>query len=269
MFFSRQKHEKPPSPPWLKWVIIGFVLLAIIGNLHKRSAVHQAVSTAARALNPHKIINFSEYRNLLFPQSTASRIKDISEGTGTPAVCGQEVTVSYESLGKDGKPVKNPPLTFHIGDGKAMADLEQDVEGMRTGGRRSIVAPTGKDTAERLEVTLQKLSPPLPDGPFRIATLAPGTPPAVACGAPVAVNCTLWGIDGKKLYSTKEPIAFTPGKSEVFLGLEQGVVGMGKGGKRLLIVPPQFQRTMNGNKPAVDFPFPANQTVLVEVATVP
>ena len=271
MFFGK-KREKPPSPPWLKWVIIGFVLLAVVGNLRKHSPVHQAVNQATEQLNPHKIINFSEYKHLLFPHGgSALDIKDISEGAGEGAACGQEVTIDYQQVAQNGA-INNPvSMTFHIGDGNVMPALENGVEGMKAGGKRSIIAPpqmTSTHAAEHLEVILQKLSPSLPDAatvPYRIATLAPGTAPVAACGHPVTVNLTLWSVDGKKLYATSAPITFTPGKSEMFLGLAQGVLGLGQGGKRLLVVPPPFQTTLNGNKPILDLPFPANQTVLVEV----
>jgi hypothetical protein len=38
---------------------------------------------------------------------------------------------------------------------------------------------------------------------------------------------------------------------------------------RTLVVPPPFQKTMNGNPAAIDFPFPENQTVLVDIELVP
>ena len=83
---------------------------------------------------------------------------------------------------------------------------------------------------------------------------------------------TVWSVDGKKLFSTKDkgqPLTFTPGKSEVFLGLEQGVIGMAAGEMRTLIVPPGFQKAMDGNPPTTDFLLPKDQTVLVDVEALP
>jgi hypothetical protein len=76
---------------------------------------------------------------------------------------------------------------------------------------------------------------------------------------------------GNKLFSTPadKPLTFTPGKSEVFLGLEQGIIGMARGAKRTLVVPPVLQKTLLGNAPTIDFPLPKEQTVLVDVEALP
>ncbi len=288
MFFRRKKRDREPMPDWLKWALLGFLGLALIGNLHKGApdapgTIHEAVHAAAENLNPTRLLNLDDYKNAIFPRyGAALRIKDIAPGTGTPAVCGQEVTIAYQTYMGEDKPVDGgQTLAFRIGEGKAAPALEQGVVGMKKGGKRSLFSPPNMaggigenipaNALIRFEVELLDATPGLPDAaatPYRIATVAAGNGAPILCGEAATVRVTLWSLDGKKLFSTKD-LTFTPGKSEVFLGLEQGVIGMPRGEMRTLVVPPAFQKTMRGNPPGINFPLPKNQTVLVDVESLP
>ncbi len=298
MFFS--KREKPPTPSWLKWLLIGFFLFAVLthqqkGTPDKPNTFRQTVDSAAKELSPARLINFNEYKEKIFPSYVAAlRLKDNELGKGLPAVCGQEATITYQAF-LDEKPMEDSataekPLTFVIGEHAVMPVFEQGVIGMQPGGKRSLVAPSNlaygakgfarddvpPNAMARFEVTLLGVSPPLPspdESPYRIANVGAGGGTPILCGEPIKAHIIVWGTDGKKLYDTREggkdPIAFTPGKSEVFLGLEQGVIGMVPGATRTLIVPPTFQKLMRGDKPATQIPLPENQTVLVDVESIP
>jgi peptidylprolyl isomerase len=160
----------------------------------------------------------------------------------------------------------------------------------------------------RFEMELISVSPALPDPdsiPYRIANIQRFSGDALICGQQARFNIIIWDLDGKKLYTSpplvqekaepepKTPpatgntpensasnnaapvpkitggVSFTPGKSEVFIGLEQGVLGMTKGSVRTLVVPPVFLKTMNGNPTAIAFPLPENESVLVDVEYLP
>ena len=109
-FFRKKRKAIPPqpSPPWVKWALIGFVALALIGNLRKGTPdapnkVHEAFHQAAENLNPKKFFNLAEYKSVLFPGGEL-RIRDIKEGKGPSAICGQEVKIAYEAfIDKDKK----------------------------------------------------------------------------------------------------------------------------------------------------------------------
>lgn len=289
--FSRNRPPKTPTPNWVTWIIIGFVIFALISNNHK-GAVHKSIEQASQNLAPEKLFHIEEYKKL-FAYGETPRINDIAPGEGTPVICGQQVKIAYNAFLSDGtaigaKASKDEPLTFHAGTDEAIPALAQSVIGMKPGGKRSMVSPANmaydskgharedvpKGTSVRFEIELLGVTPKLPDieaSPFRITNVSSGNGPAVACNDTIKIHATLWGIDGKKLYTTRDkgPITFTPGKSEVAIGLEQGVIGMAAGGVRTLIIPPAFQKTMNGNAPTVQLPFPKNQTVLVDVLYVP
>lgn len=280
-WFGRKRKEQP-APPWMKWLLIVFVLYAVVSNMGKDKPGDKPAPLKSAMNDIESSINLSEYKGKIFPDSDVPlRIKELAAGSGNPAICGQDVKIAYASFFPDGKLAeksasKDTPLAFRIGDGEAMPALEQGVIGMREGGSRSVIASpsmaTGMDTSKsdlvRLDIELLSLSPTLPNfesTPYRIAEVAAGARATVLCGQPVKAKVTVWSTEGKKLFAAKEPLEFTPGKSETFLGLEQGVIGMRVGGMRTLVVPPTFQKTMHGNKPVVDIPLPKTQTVLVDV----
>lgn len=235
--------------------------------------------------------------------------KDKVEGKGLSAICGQKVTINYSSFvyanneqiengnvsenSENYKEIeKDQKISFVIGEGKAMPALEKSVLGMKKNGKRSIFSPyelayeaegfskenIPKDIpkAENIlfDVNLVDISPALPDkGFFRVIGDGAGTENPYECGGAAKLHVAIWDVEGKKLFDSKDnngsPINFTIGKSEVFFGLEQGVFLMSAGMHRNLIVPPAFQKTLNGNEAKVKFPFPKNQTVLVDINAIP
>lgn len=277
------------------WLMIGVVLYAILANQHKGSEVNLAVEQASRNID-QQISGFSDIKNKVLPSFVATtRVTDSKLGEGAPAVCGQQVAITYDAWLDEktviaDKATSDHPLTFTVGQGKVLPAFERGVIGMQIGGRRAIVAPYdmtygAKNFARddvpngavvKFNIELISINPKLPDidaTAYRIIDVVPDSGNMIFCGQPVRLELTLWSVDGKKLYSTKDagksPITFTPGNSEVFLGLEQGVIGMTPRMQRMLIVPPTFQKTMNGNAPAIDFPLPKAQTVLVDIEALP
>ncbi len=272
--FRRRTPLRNPTPPWVKWLVIGVVLYAMLANTFQgpNSKVYKAVDKAATELNPEKLVNLAP---VLSPEKIAPQVKEILPGKGNPALCGQEVSLAYEVFSEDGKPTgekadKENSYRFRIGfsDNKPM--LEKFTNGLLSGGKRSVTAHDG-DKRLRYDVTVLAITPVLPDLdsiPLRIFEHTPGGGKPVVCGSAASVRLTVWNVEGKKLYETKEPILFTPGKSELFIGLEQGTLGMRPGGARTLIVPPVFQKTLLGNKPSLAIPFPKDQAVMVDVETI-
>jgi peptidylprolyl isomerase len=148
----------------------------------------------------------------------------------------------------------------------------------------------------RFEVEMLSASPEFKDIeniPYRVVDVRKSSGPMLMCGQKGNFNVTIWDTKGTKLYSSADAVkqdtkptdqtansnkeasipvkglSFTPGKSEVFMGLEQGVVGMPMGGMRTLVVPPAFLRTTSGAPPAIQLPLPEGQTVLVDVEYLP
>ena len=281
MLFRKRK-KKPeklnPNVVTVRWILFAFFMLALAGNYRKMHSVLPAKSLAEIEKSIEKAappipIDFRNIINMLPADAPAMNIKDLQDGKGEPAVCGQRASVAYTDASDENE--KN--LTFRIGEHKVLAALELGVVGMKKGGRRMIVASGGeKDAKGAFNVRLVDISPSLPDSKtsaFRVSNGRSGGGRLILCGQKVKVRLAVWSVEGKKLFPLSEddkaPIVFTIGKSEVFLGLEQGIIGMNIGSKYSLVVPPEFQKTMDGNEPKVQFPFPPKQTVLVDVEAMP
>lgn len=242
----------------------------------------------ALGIEPNKILNVDALKGRFMPQPVIKlHVKDNTEGSGQIAICGQNVTISYSSSTEDKKEIeKDQTASFQIGDGKVMPALEVGVVGMKKNGERTVFSPPdmayGAENFLRKEfaaanvdfdVKLLAVSPELPEtGAYRVLGDGRGQEEGYSCGSKTKLHIALWSVEGKRLYSSRDnngsPISFTIGKSEVFLGLEQGVMNMMPGMRRNMIVPPAYQKTLLGNAPAIDFPLPKNQIVLVDVEAV-
>jgi len=290
-FRRKRKSSRDVIPAWVKLIVLVFILYAMTTH-HPRNVTpdpNASMQNQTTGIAEGTKKTLSEYTKGLMPVSVALRVEDVTAGIGHPIICGQEISVAYEAFYEDGKPVgdaatKDKPYVFRLGDGKAMPALEQGVVGMGQGGKRRIFArnslayasaghlreDVAADAMLYFNVEMLSASPDLSkfaSAPFRIADTLPGNGGTFICGQPVSVQVKIWNAEGKKLFESKEPITFTPGKSEVFLGLEQGVIGMRQGGVRTLIVPPSFQKPMHGGKPRESFSLPQPHTVIVDIET--
>lgn len=306
--FRRRKYyinsERPPTPGWLVGLGIFFLLYGASkyyqpATPEAPNPVRENVNKTIETVNPVKLVDqFRDYRRLFFPSAGLLELKDIEPGKGMPAVCGQEVSIAYtttviDDRELDDKATADQPRRFNIGEASVPLALEQGVNGMRPGGKRNIISNMGltygsekfarpqdnlpEDAKILYQVELLGVTYALPDvetTPYRIANVADAPGEArIYCGQQARVHVVLWDVGGKKLYDSRandgKPLLFTPGKSEVFLGLEQGIIGMTRGGSRTMVVPPDFQKTLRGNEPSLKFPFPKAQTVLVDVEAMP
>ncbi len=302
MLFKKPKKRRPKPHPYaatVNWIAIGFLVLGLSQNYVRHESVSSTQTTkelkeSITEAAPTLPISFSNFQELLMAPKQEITIKDTTLGRGGPAVCGHEATIAYTARTSDGKDIKDSadakkPLTFRIGEHKVMPAFELGLVGMEKGGKRLIMA-SGRDSYEAegfknedvpkdarvvFDVELLELKPALPsilENVFRISDIQQGFGRYLLCGNLVKVHITVRNVEGKKLFSSEDdgkPIIFTIGKSEVFLGLEQGVVGMQARGKRALIVSPAFQKTMNGDEPKHNIPFPPKQSVLVDVEALP
>ena len=79
----------------------------------------------------------------------------------------------------------------------------------------------------------------------RYKDLRPGTGESVETGDVVTLHFVGWlddnGNQGRELYNTRrdgKPVSFVVGTDRVMPGWSDGIIGMRKGGKRLLMLPP-------------------------------
>lgn len=293
--FKKKKRERKPTPQWLMWLAIALILYAASGNYAKKNqpiattdkqpAITQPEEPPALGsiIDPKKLVNVDALKGKIFPKKTTKlHVKDNSQGNGQYTVCGQNVTIKYHSFVEEKEIENSEKATFQIGSGQAMPALERGVLGMKINGTRTIYSPGDmaygaegfkRDDVPaladiRFEVEMLSASPELPEiGAYRVLGDGRGSGSVYSCGSQAKLQMSIWDMAGKKLYDSRNssPVIFTIGKSEIFLGLEQGVLEMAPGMRRNLIVPPAFQKTLSGAKPEIDFPFPKDQIVLVDV----
>ncbi|MFO1242815.1 MAG: FKBP-type peptidyl-prolyl cis-trans isomerase [Rickettsiales bacterium] len=280
--------QRPPqmAPTWLKYILFAFIGYALFihftGNgvkeaEHNSNAVSKGIVTS----------NAREYR-----QSSGVTIGGDIAGTGEDAMCGQTAIVKVTGKYKDGSVIEgvdgSKEITIQVGSDKDTYPWSPGVIGMKTGGIREVLIPVDEkiadaknlDKSEQLQyrIELGSLSPSLPQGTvsFRASELTIGRGEEIRCGDKVKLHLDLWGPDGNLLYSTlkekdKEPLTMTIGSSELFYGIDRGVLGMREGGGRSLVVPPAY--LVAGGKGAEEFTkiiekLPKDAIVLADVTVV-
>lgn len=122
------------------------ILLAVallVGDGDSSSASSETTAAASEVGKTKPKIKFA-------PGSEPNGLEqtDLVVGTGAEATPGSEVTVHYIIvLNKNGKEVESSwggePYSFELGSGQVTAGWEQGIEGMKEGGRRELIAPSG------------------------------------------------------------------------------------------------------------------------------
>jgi FKBP-type peptidyl-prolyl cis-trans isomerase len=90
-----------------------------------------------------------------------------------------------------------------------------------------------------------------------------GTGAEAKTGKSVTIHYSGMFVDGKVFDSSiprNEPLQFTLGSGQVIKGLDQGIVGMRVGGKRIISIPPEL-----GYGTSDYGPIPGNSTLIFEI----
>jgi FKBP-type peptidyl-prolyl cis-trans isomerase FkpA len=99
----------------------------------------------------------------------------------------------------------------------------------------------------------------------RIEEIHVGSGPEVKNGDRIYVHYTGWLASDRTVFDSSrdrgQPFAFTVGAGEVIKGWDQGVVGMKKGGKRMLYIPAELAYGEKGAPGAI----PPNADLIFEV----
>ena len=134
-------------------MIIPFLIILVAaglisGDTDSHSASSAAGSTAA--VTSPSDVGKTKPKIESSPGSDPSGLEetDLVVGTGAEATPGTEVTVHYVIvLNKNGKEIESSwdgkPFSFELGSGEVTDGWEQGIEGMREGGRRELIAPSG------------------------------------------------------------------------------------------------------------------------------
>lgn len=178
------------------------------------------------------------------------QITDVKRGTGDTVRPLDFVTVHYTGTLRNGKQFDSSrgrePFSFLIGAGQVIKGWDQGVVGMRVGGKRKLVIPpdlgygaqgAGDDIPPNsvllfdVEVIRTERA--------TVKTLRAGTGPGAKPGETIQVFYTGRLSTGKEFDSNvgKSPFTVTIGQG-VIPGFSQGLVGIKKGERREVRIPP-------------------------------
>lgn len=219
--------------------------------------------------------------DIIIPATPILEKIDTLVGTGQEATIGSRVAVHYSGWLRDpgaplqhGKAFDNSlsrgPFTFQLGAGRVIKGWDQGVEGMKVGGKRTLIIPAELGYGARgagngvippnadliFDVELlnvfvdHQINPDKPSivpiPPIKKIDTKKGSGAEAVTGKNVTVHYTGWLFDakakkqkGEKFDSSVSSAAFTfsLGAGQVIKGWDEGVVGMKVGGKRTLIIP--------------------------------
>lgn len=80
MFFRKKKHESLPTPPWLKWLLLVFLLYVFFASQQPGSKVQQAF----KAMAPDKLVNAQRYKEGVFPSSPEPAVDYLKARIASP-----------------------------------------------------------------------------------------------------------------------------------------------------------------------------------------
>jgi peptidylprolyl isomerase len=238
---------------------------------------------------------------------------DDSLGTGAQAKPGDLVTIHFSawyitdssnvfddwtndtayvknSLGSS--KMHNRPVKFRLGSSQFIRGVDEGIEGMKTGGKRTIIVPSylayGEqgmgpvppnanlkvvielvDTKEIQEAKIwdaDTTKTKTTSSGLKYIILEEGSGDQPEPGDVVSVNYSGYLMDGTKFDSSvdrDEPFVFTLGKGMVIKGWDEGIALLKEGGKAKLIIPPVLAY---GERP--NGPIPANSTLIFDVELV-
>ena len=201
---------------------------------------------------------------------------DLAVGTGELVQNETTLIVAWEGRLPDGSvfdssELQGEDLIFTLGVGKVVAGLDEGIQGMRIGGKRTIEIPPSKAFG-RQGSCLENGSCPVPGNTtvtyevevksrmstVRIEEIVPGVGNIAEVDDLLQVQY-VGALQSGTVFDASEQhggptavLQFRLGNNEVIQGWEIGIAGMRPGGSRLLTIPPElaYRGVANGRVPA-------------------
>lgn len=204
------------------------------------------------------------------------QIDDVKVGKGEPAKVGDYVTVDYTGKLTNGtqfdtsKGAGREPFKLVLGSGMVIKGWDQGLQGMRVGGKRMLTIPpalgygargAGSDIPPnatlKFEVELRAIER------VKKVTTRPGKGPAAEAGSTISLHYRGTLASGKEFdssYKRQQPFPVTIGQSQVIPGFTMGLLGIKKGEKRKVTIPPTL-----GYGAQDQGPIPGGSTLIFEI----
>jgi FKBP-type peptidyl-prolyl cis-trans isomerase len=198
-------------------------------------------------------------------------VEDLRPGWGVEARQGDLLTTRFVGVEIDGEPYESTwdpghtPFSFHLGSGESNPAWEKGLPGMRVGGRRELIVPSREVPWPPYEslvfvVELIGVKPPelddrtkpdvvVPPGEppkqLKARDLIEGSGPRIKSGDVVTMNYVSRYYTGRLFSNSWDDghpfrIRFGADSFKSIPGWEEGLRGMRVGGRRELIVPPDW-----------------------------
>lgn len=208
------------------------------------------------------------------PAKLGLKITDKKIGTGAVAENGDTCYLLYTGRLKNGGKIfdstaknNDNPFAFQLGMGTVIKGWDLGVKGMKVGGSRTLDIPAdlaygssgqGADIPPNsdliFDVQLLYVMKPADAHTVVRTEVKPGTGRAAKNGDTVTIDYTGTLVNGHKFDSSKDqgkPLTFKLGLGEVIPGFDLGVLGMKKGGKRSVTIPPELGYGPMGREPVI------------------
>jgi FKBP-type peptidyl-prolyl cis-trans isomerase len=208
-------------------------------------------------------------------------VKETKKGKGAAAALGDTVWVLFAGKLTDGTVFDSSersggsPYRVTLGAGEVIEGWEKGLEGSKVGSKLELKIPYQMAYGENgrapqippradLNFTLEVLAlvKQGEEGMVDATDLKVGTGAVVKKGSTITVDYRGTLVNGVEFDSTKQqgkPFTFKVGNGETLEGIDVGVVGMKKGGKRRLLIPPKLGLQF-GNETV-----PPNSPLIVEL----
>lgn len=204
-------------------------------------------------------------------------VKDVKVGTGQAAQALDFVVVDYTGTLTNGKKfdssIGRGPFRFRLGVGQVIKGWDEGVVGMKVGGKRSLRIPADMAYGDAAQGDIPANSTLLFDVTLKAIERATykvtkkGTGPAAVVGSDVKIHYKGMLKDGKQFdssYTSGQPFSVKLGAQQVIPGFEQGILGMRKGEKRTVTIPPSLGYGERGAGGVI----PPNATLIFELEAI-